>query len=73
MSNSELGVSSCAFALAFLGFIVWQWRSNNFVDPIFRSFTPEGARRPLMWFTTLFYGAMALLSVYLAAAFFTGK
>ena len=66
MSNAALGVPVLAAALGFVGIIIWQWRSDDFVDPIFHAFASQPARRPLMWFTTVFYGFMAALSMFAA-------
>lgn len=70
MSNAALGVLALAAALGFVGIVVWQWRFDDFVDPIFRAFASEPARRSLMWFTTVFYGLMAMLSVLAASHLF---
>jgi hypothetical protein len=72
MANSGLGFLSFAGAAASFGMCFWQWRSQEPIDPIFRSFSPEILKRTLIWFTTTFYGIVGALLVYIGVRVFSG-
>lgn len=73
MTNLGLGFTASAAAIGFVAFIVWQWRSNSFIDPILSAYVTGRLKRPTMWFTTAVYGLMAALMVVAAFHEFTDR
>lgn len=74
MSDAAVGVLlALVLAPIFLVMIIWQFKSRKFVDPIFSAFAPESWSGPLLWFTAVFYGFFAIVSLLAGLNLLMGK
>jgi hypothetical protein len=72
VSDVELGIVGCIIVLGSLGFVAWQWKSKDLVDPLLSGFARdhERSRKPLLWYSNGLYAFLAIIGAFIALKMF---
>ena len=73
MSAATTGFLALALALCFIAVIIWQFKTRNFVDPIFSAFAPTAWTDRPLWCAGAIYGALAIEMMWVGLKFLTKK